>query len=377
MKIAFLTPEFPHPKTGSSGGIGSSIANLANGLVRLGHEVSVLVYGQAKDGFFEQDGIAFYQIRNVKFKGLSWWLTRKKIERLANQLYRDKKVDLVEVPDWGGISSYIKFDCPVVLRLNGSDAYFCHLDKRPVKWINRHHEKRALQKADALLSVSRYTAQLTRELFGLKRDFTVIPNAVDTHRFEPALAVQNDEILYFGTLIRKKGLLELPGIFNIVAAKNPNARLTLVGKDSADIATGSPSTWKLMRPLFTPQALERVSYVGAVPYDDVKSRIAAATVCVFPTFAEALPVSWIEAMAMQKALVASSVGWAPEVVTDGVDGFLAHPTDHAHFANRIIELLGDASLRGKFGLSARETVMQKFDTDIVARQNIEFYKGLL
>ena len=44
MKIAFLTPEFPHPKMVSSGGIGTSILNLSKGLVGLGHEVSILVF---------------------------------------------------------------------------------------------------------------------------------------------------------------------------------------------------------------------------------------------------------------------------------------------------------------------------------------------
>jgi hypothetical protein len=54
--------------------------------------------------------------------------------------------------------------CPVVIRLNGSDTYFCDLDKRPVKWSNKFHEKRALQKADALLSVSQFTADKTNEV---------------------------------------------------------------------------------------------------------------------------------------------------------------------------------------------------------------------
>ena len=55
MKIAFLTPEYPHPKTGHSGGIGTSIKNLSKGLVNEGHEVVVLVYGQKEDDFFTEN----------------------------------------------------------------------------------------------------------------------------------------------------------------------------------------------------------------------------------------------------------------------------------------------------------------------------------
>ena len=64
MKIAFLTPEFPHPKTGSSGGIGTSIFNLSNGLVQLGNQVTILIYGQDKDEIFEENGIVYYRIKN-------------------------------------------------------------------------------------------------------------------------------------------------------------------------------------------------------------------------------------------------------------------------------------------------------------------------
>lgn len=79
MKIAFLTPEFPHLKMALSGGIGTSISNLAKGLVQLGHDVLVLVYGQDEDVIFKENGITFYKIKNVKFKGLSLYLTQKKL----------------------------------------------------------------------------------------------------------------------------------------------------------------------------------------------------------------------------------------------------------------------------------------------------------
>ena len=52
MKIAFLTPEYPHPKTGNSGGIGTSILALSQGLTSLGCEISILVYGQNEDDYF-------------------------------------------------------------------------------------------------------------------------------------------------------------------------------------------------------------------------------------------------------------------------------------------------------------------------------------
>ena len=113
MKIAFLTPEFPHPKMVSSGGIGTSIFNLSKGLVGLGHEVSILVYGQKADTFFVENDISFYIIKNIKLTGFSRVLTQRKIEKLINSLVKQSKIDIVEAPDWTGITSNIKPTCPI------------------------------------------------------------------------------------------------------------------------------------------------------------------------------------------------------------------------------------------------------------------------
>ncbi|MFV8368155.1 glycosyltransferase family 4 protein [Flavobacterium sp. LB2R40] len=377
MKIAFLTPEYPHIKTGSSGGIGTSIKNLAMGLLAAGCSVRVLVYAQKEEGIFFDNGICIQQIKNIKLKGLSWYFTRKKLEHIINTLYLDKEIDVVEAPDWTGITSFISpKKCPVVIRLNGSDTYFCHLDQRPVKWVNLFHEKRALKKADGLLSVSQFTADTTNEVFGLKKQFTIIPNSIDLDAFssDNKNKENRNTILYFGSLIRKKGLLELPFIFNEVHAKNPNAKLILVGKDVPDIISGNSSTWGMMQELFTPQALLQVTYFGAVPYEHIKEHISRATVCVFPTFAEALPVSWIEAMALQKAIVASNIGWANDVIDEGINGFLVNPKNHLEYATKISMLLEDSELRKRFGFAAKKKVSEKFSKEKVAEQSLVFYK---
>jgi glycosyltransferase involved in cell wall biosynthesis len=379
MKIAFLTPEFPHPKMGSSGGIGTSIYNLSKGLTQAGHQVFVLVYGQSEDAIFVENDITYYRIKNIKIKGFSRFLTQKKIEKIINLLIKNNNLDLVEAPDWTGITSRIRPNCPVVIRLNGSDTYFCHLDKRPVKFLNKFHEQRALQNADALLSVSHYTAEVTKQLFSLNRNFQIIPNSIDLEKFsnDHSIGFQENTILYFGTLIRKKGSLELPLIFNEVYKHNKQAKLILIGRDASDILTKNVSTWEMMQPLFDVEAMQNVSYLGSVSYDKIKEFINTSTVCVFPTFAEALPVSWIEAMAMQKAIVASNIGWATEVIDDTVNGFLVHPQDHENYAKKIIQLLENEALRHQFGIEARKKIIQKFSIEVVAKQSADFYKKIL
>jgi glycosyltransferase involved in cell wall biosynthesis len=379
LNICFVTSEFPHHKTKSSGGIGTSIFNLSKGLVDAGHSVTILVYGQKKDEFFNENEVSFHLIKNIKFKGLSRYLTQKKIQKLLNNLIKEHKVDIVEFPDWTGFSSSIKINCPIVIKLHGSDTYFCHLDNRPIKILNKFHEKKALNNADGLLSVSHYTATVTKKLFNLKSDFEIIPNCIDTIKFENKNEFQEIEntILYFGTLIRKKGLLELPMIFNEVFKKNPKAKLILIGKDASDVLSGSKSTWELMSPLFDKNAMRNVNYLGEVEYSLINKHISKASVCVFPTFAEALPVSWIEAMALEKAIVASDIGWANEVIDNAIDGFLVHPKNHNEFANKILELLRDNELRTSFGKNAKQKVESSFNIQKVANDSVKFYTKIV
>jgi glycosyltransferase involved in cell wall biosynthesis len=378
MKIAFLTTEYPHQLTGSSGGIGTSIKNLAQSLIQVGVEVRILIYGQCVDGIFKDGDITVQQIKNVKFKGLSKLFTQRKITKIINDLYTKKQIDGVEAPDWCGMTSFIQpKNCPIVIRLHGSDTYFCHLEKRPVKWINKFHEKRALKYANGHISVSQYTANITNELFKQNFEYTIIPNSVDSNNFVSDNNAGENTILYFGTLIRKKGVLDIPLIFNLVVERISTAQLILVGHDSFDIKTKSESTLTLMKKLFSDKALENVVYKGKVPYVEIEKIISQSTVCIFPSYAEAFPVSWLEAMAMSKAIVASDIGWANEMLINNESAMFSHPSDHENFANAIFEILQDKILQRNLGLSARQTFLANFSSAVIVKKNLDFYKKII
>ena len=154
-------------------------------------------------------------------------------------------------------------------------------------------------------------------------------------------------------------------------------KLILVGRDASDILTKNISTWEIMKSQFDKEALKNVEYIGSVSYQEINEYIQNAMVCVFPSFAEALPVSWIEAMALRKAIVASNIGWAKEVIDDDLNGFLVNPKDHKMFAKKILKLLNDSKKREDFGERARKKVEKTFSIDIVARQNVDYYRKVL
>lgn len=377
MHICYLTPEYPHPKLKPSGGLGSSIKNLAEQLVQEGIRVSVLVIGQEADDQFKANGIDMYVLAHIKYPLGGFWFYRNHVEGYLNRLIKREKIDLVEAPDWTGITALMRLKAPVVLRFHGSDAYFCHLEKRPQKWKNRLLEQLALKKADYLLSVSAFTAELTKDLFKLQQPITVIPNSIDINHFTPAPEEESpNRVLYFGTLIRKKGVLELAAICNEINAQLPEVSFVFAGRDVPDIVTGA-STQAMIQQLMTPQTRAQTQFLGALPYDQIQQEIAKATIVVLPSFAEALPMTWLEAMAMEKALVTSDIGWAKELMVDGETGFTVNPNNHQLYADRVLALLQNAMLRKTFGINARTRVKAKFSTKVVTAENIKFYQKIL
>ena len=377
MHLGFLTSEYPHPRTRPAAGIGTSIKNMAESLVGKRVEVSVFVYDQKEDDIFIEGGIKIHLIKHRSFKLLGWYLHRKFLQNYLNKYIAADSIDAIEAPDWTGITAFMALRCPLTIRMNGSDTYFCHLENRPQKKKNFWFEKTALQGADYLLSVSEFTAEETKLLFGLERKITIIPNSINTRSFLPQdEKIAANTILYFGSIIRKKGVLELAEIFNLVAEENPQARIILAGKDVKDQKTAR-STKELMKEKISPEAVKRVIWLGNLSYDEVRKEISKAQVVALPSFAEALPMTWIEAMALEKALVTSDIGWAQEIMENGETGFTVDPKDHEAYANKILLLMNNSELATKMGKAARQRVLEKFSTEVVVQQNISFYEGVV
>ena len=94
MHLAFLTPEYPHPRVHSSAGIGTSVGNLAVALAAQGIKVSVFVYGQRGDAVFSENGIKFHLIRQRTFSLAGWFFHRKFLQYYLNKFV---EVDRIEV----------------------------------------------------------------------------------------------------------------------------------------------------------------------------------------------------------------------------------------------------------------------------------------
>ncbi len=377
MHIGFITPEYPQLELPGSGGLGTSIKNLAENLIIENIRVSVFILGTSIEKDFIENNIHFYFLKTLRFPGFTWYVTRIKFQNTINAIVSKTNINLLEAPDWTGITAFMNFKVPLVIRCNGSDAYFCELEGRKQKWKNRWFEKNALNNADSIISASSFTGKKTKEIFNLKKNIQTIYNGVNVNDFRPLdLEQEPQSILYFGTIIRKKGVLELAASFNILKKMAPNAVLALLGKDSLDVIENR-STLQMVMDLIEKKYWGDVVHLSEVPYDKVSKEIAKAQVIVLPSFAEAFPMTWLEAMAMEKAMVTSNIGWANEMMINGETGYMVDPNDHMDFANKIQLLLNNSNLRMRMGKNAREQVKQHFSSEVLMKINIEFYNSMI
>ncbi|WP_347052897.1 glycosyltransferase family 4 protein [Flavobacterium olei] len=380
MHIAFLTPEFPHDKTSPSGGLGTSIKNLTTALTERAVKVTVFVYGQKTQEIIRENNFEIHLVKNKKYLFLGWFFHRKHIEKYCNAIIQEKSINLIEAPDWTGITAFMSFKVPLVIRFHGSDTYFCHLENRKQKLKNFWFEKLAIKDAKAFIAPTKFAGEVSKKLFKIgEKEIRTIHYGLNLNNFENENPKEFDKhlILYIGTLIRKKGILELPEIFDKVRNDFPDVKLVLIGGDSFDIKTNSQSTWELMKNLFSEKALKHVSYLGKIPYEEIQNYIKKANVCVFPTFAETLGMVTIESMAMKKAVVNSNIGWSQELIIDGENGYLVHPTNHDEFANRIVGILADNNLALEIGSKGRLQVEEKFDINKNVKENVDFYLKII
>ncbi len=103
----------------------------------------------------------------------------------------------------------------------------------------------------------------------------------------------------------------------------------------------------------------------------------AMDVLLLPSVNEGTPVSVIEALAAQRPAVATRVGGTPDVVRDGVDGFLVDSADPGELADRLAELARDPARRAEMGAAGRARVLERYAVDRLVDDVDRLYRELL
>lgn len=120
---------------------------------------------------------------------------------------------------------------------------------------------------------------------------------------------------------------------------------------------------------------DRVRFLGE--RDDVPELLASCDVFALPSYYEGSPISVLEAMAAERAVVSSAIAGTNELIEDGDSGLLVPPGDADALAAALQRLLSDSELRSSLGRRARERVQLEFTRDAMVRRTERIYEELL
>ena len=177
-------------------------------------------------------------------------------------------------------------------------------------------------------------------------------SGVDVDLFAPAPLPDAPRVLMVSRLLGNKGVREYAEAAAQVRASNPNTRFELVG--ATDEGPDGVSVENVAR-----WSQGAVDYRGAT--DDVRPAIAAANVCVLPSYREGTPRALLEGMAMGRAIVASDAPGCRETVEEGRNGHLVPVRDAAALAVRLRRLVADAAERARMGVESRAMAVDRYD----------------
>jgi glycosyltransferase involved in cell wall biosynthesis len=110
--------------------------------------------------------------------------------------------------------------------------------------------------------------------------------------------------------------------------------------------------------------------------EDIPELLNLMDVFVLPSLEEGMPQSLLQALAMERAVVASAVGGVPEIVEDGQTGFLVNPKDPLALAEKVGQLLRDPGQRKMFGQAGRRVIEQDYSMEAMVMKTELLYSAL-
>lgn len=384
IRVGFLTPEYPSESY--CGGIGVYVEQIASSLIARGHFAHVILCSGSDEFGHTTEGVPVHRLVYRKTKGAV--LARISIAIAAARLARELRLDLIEAPDFGGLSAFLRLFCPprcrVVVRLH-TGSKICrltdaktnasllrHFRNRVAEWL----EKQAISSADYVTSVSRANRDMSCDVVGVKRaDICVTPNPISPHFFESPDGQQSPEsniILFAGRLQWLKGPDLLVRAIPRILETYPDSRFYFAGGDTAT-APGESSMLAYLRSLIPSEACGSVTFTGFLRPRQLRSLYRTASVCVFPSRWEGFGLVAAEAMACGKSIVVSSAPGFREFVSHNVNALVAGEDDPTRIAEAVVTLLSDTALRHRIEQAARETALTQFSPSVVGRRIEELY----
>lgn len=381
MNILFVTP-FYAPQ---AGGVATYVEGLKAYLSSAGHRAYVLRAGDSHAirpcGRCGQKDVFELYLRDpwvpqARLRGLVAFLVFfvPTLWRLARFL-RERGIGRVslEYPQpymfyffllrrWTGIK--------IAAGLHGDDIRLLYRQPAHGRWL----VNRMVHMADCVLTHSANLLHDAEELIGpLPERKLNLPCWVDVAAFRGRAGggtVRRDRTKYALTvakLDKRKGVDVL--LHAIAALRECGMRFVVAGDGPEEIS---------LRRLVSQLGIEdRVELMGRVNYEDIPALVRDCEFFVLPSRIEAFGIALLEAMAFEKAVLATRVGGIPEFVTDGFNGLLVPAEDSQALAAKLALLTADGGLRERLGKNGWATVKRHYDLAVLGPSYERLYTSII
>lgn len=234
--------------------------------------------------------------------------------------------------------------------------------------------KFGIESSDGVTAVSRSLRDETIDSLDTRKHIEVIHNFVDPARFQKnssficrGFVGPGERLLGHVSNFRPvKRVLDVLEVFLRVQRRLP-ARLVMIGD--------GPERSRAEAFCRDHRIMDRVLFLGNVP--NLEEVVGSFDLFLLPSETESFGMAALEALASEVPVIASRAGGLPEVVADGVNGFLLPVGDVEAMAERAVELLADDARRAAFGRAGREWAVERFHVDRVVPLYMRFYEEVL
>lgn len=232
---------------------------------------------------------------------------------------------------------------------------------------------------DRFITVSQELVDILVSSHKLNKNIIIkIPNGVELDKYSimdgdpdlrKALGISPDDYVVgaIGRLVWEKGFNYLLSAFKKIHGTIKNSRLVIVGD--------GPMEKRLLNQANELGIKESVIFTGFI--EDVRPLMTLFDVLAFPSISEGSPMTTLEAMAMEKPIVATSISGIKEQIIDGESGILIPPRDPAALAEAICNILNNDGQMNKLGLNARRRIDKYFSVEKMVAETRRVYQSLL
>ena len=390
MRLCYLAPEF----LPTWGGVGIYSVNLIKQLSkRKDVEIHVITPERGKD-YNKQKVLDYFnnkiQIHNISKASDTFFYNfyfQNAVAKNFGKLNQKYKFDLihsanlVHMPDiWLkfrklSIPSLVTVHTTIDSQSKVAGGYKLKTrigEKAPVEFLSnltypyiKSLQNKYIKETNNFIAVSKWITSFLPS----QKNIQVINNGIDTKVFTPKKHKNEvPMVLFSGRLLAMKGVDGLIEAIKIVL-QNHKAKFIFAGTGNIE---------KYERKL----NLERISkdnyeFLGYVPYEKINQLYAKSDIFVLPSYSESFPLTLLEAMSCECAIIASNVGGIPEIIENNKNGLLFNIGDYTELADKINFLIENEGKRRLMALNARKKVLKNFTSEKMANKAYRFYRRIL